>query len=100
MKLKISLSRSKNKTIRHFLDQLLTLAQLQAFHPANTKDFAEGQDQSGQSVSGGRRVLVEKNAQDRRRRIWQEAGNLRFGSFSEPKGCPAAQGISIRFRRR
>jgi len=27
--------------------------------------------------------VVEKNVQDSRRRIWQDAGTVRFGSFAE-----------------
>jgi transposase len=34
-------------------------------------------------ASGWEKGVVEKNVQDSRRRIWQEAGNLRFGSFAE-----------------
>lgn len=34
-------------------------------------------------ASGWEKGVVEKNVQDSRRRIWQDARNLRFGSFSE-----------------
>lgn len=34
-------------------------------------------------ASGWEKGVVEKNVQDSRRRIWQEAGTLRFGSFAE-----------------
>ena len=34
-------------------------------------------------ASGWEKGVVEKNVQDSRRRIWQEAGTLRFGSFGE-----------------
>ena len=34
-------------------------------------------------ASGWEKGIVEKNVQDSRRRIWQEAGTLRFGSFAE-----------------
>ena len=34
-------------------------------------------------ASGWEKGVVEKNVQDSRRRIWQEAGKLRFGSFTE-----------------
>ena len=34
-------------------------------------------------ASGWEKGVVEKNVQDSRRRIWQEAGNERFGSFTE-----------------
>ena len=34
-------------------------------------------------ASGWEKGVVEKNVQDSRRRIWQEAGRLRFGSFVE-----------------
>ena len=34
-------------------------------------------------ASGWEKGVVEKNVQDSRRRIWQEAANERFGSFSE-----------------
>ena len=34
-------------------------------------------------ASGWEKGVVEKNVQDSRRRIWQDAGHVRFGSFSE-----------------
>ncbi len=34
-------------------------------------------------ASGWEKGVVEKNVQDSRRRIWQEAGSLRFSSFAE-----------------
>ena len=34
-------------------------------------------------ASGWEKGVVEKNVQDSRRRIWQDAGTLRFGSFTE-----------------
>ena len=34
-------------------------------------------------AAGWEKGVVEKNVQDSRRRIWQEAGNRRFGSFDE-----------------
>ena len=34
-------------------------------------------------ASGWEKGIVEKNVQDSRRRIWQDAGQLRFGSFIE-----------------
>ncbi|HRD90994.1 MAG TPA: IS21 family transposase [Accumulibacter sp.] len=34
-------------------------------------------------ASGGEKGVVEKNVQDSRRRLWQDAGNHRFGSFAE-----------------
>jgi hypothetical protein len=34
-------------------------------------------------ASGWEKGVVEKNVQDSRRRIWQDAGNVRFGSFAE-----------------
>ena len=34
-------------------------------------------------ASGGEKGIVEKNVQDSRRRIWQDAGNECFGSFAE-----------------
>lgn len=34
-------------------------------------------------ASGWEKGIVEKNVQDSRRRIWQEAGHMRFGSFTE-----------------
>ncbi len=34
-------------------------------------------------ASGWEKGIVEKNVQDSRRRIWQEAGHMRFGSFAE-----------------
>ena len=34
-------------------------------------------------ASGWEKGVVEKNVQDSRRRIWQDAANLRFGSFAE-----------------
>lgn len=34
-------------------------------------------------ASGWEKGIVEKNVQDSRRRIWQEAGRQRFGSFAE-----------------
>ena len=34
-------------------------------------------------ASGWEKGVVEKNVQDSRRRIWQDAGNQRFGSFAE-----------------
>ena len=34
-------------------------------------------------ASGWEKGVVEKNVQDSRRRIWQEAGTLRFGNFAE-----------------
>jgi transposase len=34
-------------------------------------------------ASGWEKGVVEKNVQDSRRRIWQDAGTLRFGSFAE-----------------
>lgn len=34
-------------------------------------------------ASGWEKGVVEKNVQDSRRRIWQEAGQMRFGSFAE-----------------
>ena len=34
-------------------------------------------------ASGWEKGVVEKNVQDSRRRIWQEAGTLRFGGFAE-----------------
>lgn len=34
-------------------------------------------------ASGWEKGVVEKNVQDSRRRIWQEAADLRFGSFTE-----------------
>jgi hypothetical protein len=34
-------------------------------------------------ASGWEKGIVEKNVQDARRRIWQDAGNVRFGSFTE-----------------
>jgi transposase len=34
-------------------------------------------------ASGGEKGVVEKNVQDSRRRLWQEAGQRRFGSFAE-----------------
>ena len=34
-------------------------------------------------ASGWEKGVVEKNVQDSRRRIWQEAQNLKFGSFAE-----------------
>ena len=34
-------------------------------------------------ASGWEKGVVEKNVQDSRRRIWQEAGERRFGSFAE-----------------
>ena len=34
-------------------------------------------------ASGWEKGVVEKNVQDSRRRIWQDAGNERFGSFTE-----------------
>ena len=34
-------------------------------------------------ASGWEKGVVEKNVQDSRRRIWQEAGKERFGSFAE-----------------
>jgi hypothetical protein len=33
-------------------------------------------------ASGWEKGVVEKNVQDSRRRIWQEAGQRRFGSFA------------------
>ena len=39
-------------------------------------------------ASGWEKGVVEKNVQDSRRRIWLEAGTLRFGSFAELNpGC-------------
>jgi hypothetical protein len=34
-------------------------------------------------ASGWEKGVVEKNVQDSRRRIWQQAGDMRFGSFAE-----------------
>ena len=34
-------------------------------------------------ASGWEKGIVEKNVQDSRRRIWQETGERRFGSFGE-----------------
>ena len=34
-------------------------------------------------ASGWEKGVVEKNVQDSRRRIWQDAGTVRFGSFAE-----------------
>ena len=34
-------------------------------------------------ASGWEKGIVEKNVQDSRRRIWQDAGDVRFGSFTE-----------------
>jgi transposase len=34
-------------------------------------------------ASGWEKGIVEKNVQDSRRRIWKDAGNMRFGSFAE-----------------
>ena len=38
-------------------------------------------------ASGWEKGVVEKNVQDSRRRIWQEAGQRRFGSFAEINTC-------------
>jgi hypothetical protein len=37
-------------------------------------------------ASGWEKGVVEKNVQDSRRRVWQEAAGLRFGSFAELNG--------------
>ena len=34
-------------------------------------------------ASGWEKGVVEKNVQDSRRRVWQDAGKERFGSFTE-----------------
>ena len=38
-------------------------------------------------ASGWEKGVVEKNVQDSRRRIWQEAGHMRFGGFAELNAC-------------
>ena len=42
-------------------------------------------------ASGREKGVVEKNVQDSRRRIWQDAGHERFGSFTELNVWPLAR---------